>query len=267
MAGAPLSAPPNVTIVREQYACNVTWDSGENLTDIGLDTEVTVKLSRGHAAFVGYSIVVSPHYLEGVPTRDDSIVFANYANGTVMPSAVGSVFKGEVPTRIVVELTWALFNDSTLRAPIPHATGWLLDTVAVRRGDQANNVSFFDYADSVSVTFAVMRSSTYLRVLVQQTGTFLVVLGSIFAYAFTISNALAAAGKGLEWAMRSCCKKQRTRTNAFFMRPYQGPQLEGMVGFKKYNTDADAKLRIMQRTETKAEDSKVAADNNSPSAP
>jgi hypothetical protein len=49
--------------------------------------------------------------------------------------------------------------------------------------------------------------------------------------------------------MHSCCKKQRSHTIEFFEGPYEGPELEAMVGFKPYNTDADAKLGIMQRME------------------
>jgi hypothetical protein len=243
--------PPDLSsavINSTQFACKVTWDTGENFT-VGVDMQVTLALSGGHAAFVGYSVVVTPHYLAGVPARSPDVVFANYANGTLMPSIEGGVFKGDAPTAVAVEMTWALFNDSTIRAPIPQQTGWLLNVGNVRRGDQANSSTFDDATNVVSVQFDIMRSSTYTRVLVQQTGTFLVVLGSIFAYTFTISNGLAAGGKGLEWAMRSCCKKQRSRTNAFFMAPYEGPQLEEMVGFKGYNTDADVKLTIMQRAE------------------
>jgi hypothetical protein len=49
--------------------------------------------------------------------------------------------------------------------------------------------------------------------------------------------------------MRSCFKKQRSTTNEFFMRPYDGPELRAIIGFKPYNTGSTTKMRIMQRTE------------------
>jgi hypothetical protein len=107
----------------------------------------------------------------------DNTVFANFANGTVLPSISDGVFRGSSPTDVAVDVMWAQFNDTTIAAPISYQTGWLMGTIAVQRGDQADMASFASTANSVSMSFVISRSDTYLRVLVLPTGTFLVVLG------------------------------------------------------------------------------------------
>jgi hypothetical protein len=107
----------------------------------------------------------------------DNTVFENFANGTVLPSISEAVFRGSNPTDVVVDVTWAQFNDTTIAAPISYQTGWLMGTIAVQRGDQADMASFASTANSVSMNFVISRADTYLRVLVLPTGTFLVVLG------------------------------------------------------------------------------------------
>ena len=99
-------------------------------------------LNGGHAAFLGYSIAMSPHYLRDVPSIDDGTEWNNFANGTVLPSIVG-VFRGTTPTEVTVDATWAQFNDTTIGAPISYQTGWLMGTVVVQRGDQVMPITTF----------------------------------------------------------------------------------------------------------------------------
>ena len=211
----------------------------------------------GHAAFLGFEVVVGPHYLRDVPVRhitDEGtylFVHENLQNGTILPLVSGGVFKGAVATEVLVDVTYAQFNDTTINAPIEHQNGFLIGTLNYLYGDMPNTVEAFEAADnSVSMNFNLKRAPTYLSVMVLQTGTFLVVLGSIFAYVNTLRNALELVGKALEWAMFSCCKKQRTRTHTFFMRPYEGQELREMMGFKEYNDDSTA-VKAMKRNEVR----------------
>jgi hypothetical protein len=69
---------------------------------------------------------MSPHYLRHVPTISGDTVFENFANGTILPSISAGVFRGTTPTEVVVDATWAQFNDTTIAAPVAYQTGWLM---------------------------------------------------------------------------------------------------------------------------------------------
>ena len=184
--------PPNgttVTVVRSPYYCNVTWDTVDvtAVATSGPTVSVTLTMNGGQAAFIGYSLQLDPHYLRGVRARDtdnSTNIWINAFNGTIVPAR--GTFKGAAPTVVSAGFEYAQFNDTTINAPISYQSGWLLgEVVAVPGALVTNNASFVSAANLVAVSFALTRSNTYFRVLVQPSGTFGVLLGSIFAYAFT----------------------------------------------------------------------------------
>ncbi len=245
----------NVTVEETRYYCNVTWDTMNNRSKLAFDAVILVTMNGGHTSFLGYEVAVGPHYLRGVRKKDSDgsirgfFEEVNYMNGTILPKRIGSLFKGLTPTNVIIDVTWAQLNDTTIGARIESQKGWLLGSVNVLQGGEVKDaIAFSSAQNSASIQFTLARSPFYLRVLVQPTGSFAVVFGSILAFTFTINNGLAMAGKTLEWMMVTCCKKQRNKTQEFFMRPYEGPELEAMAGFKNYNTDENA-VRIMHRND------------------
>ncbi len=240
--------------------CSVTWDTVENSTEVSANlATVTITMQGGHAAMIGYAVGMAPHYLHGLAKHDNNreifdgnsgFVFDNYANGTVMPEGA-RVFKGDAPTRASVDVMWAQLNDTTIGTEYPYQSGLLMSQVHIDTGAQADAESFVTATNEVSIRFEIVRSSTFLQVLVQPTGTVGVVLGSVLAFGFTINNALAAGGKVLEWLFR-LCKKPRPTTLEFFMRPYEGTELESMAGFRQHITEDDIKMKFMRREEHSA---------------
>jgi hypothetical protein len=241
-----------VTVIPGPYFCNVTWNAERGRVLPGSISILRLELRGGHAAFLGYRVVVGPHYLRNMPLQnsDDLTVSGeNVQSGVIMPTRDAAAFKGQRATRLTYDMIYGEFNDTTIKAPTEYQNGWLLGSSSVQIGELVQTPTEFSAAENVVVLELTMqRSSTYLKVLVLQTGTFLVVLGSIFAYMNTLRNAIEMAGKTLEWAMFTCCKKQRSRTHAFFMRPYEGPELRSMMGFKEYNDDGTT-LKVMKRNE------------------
>ena len=111
----------SLTCSSTQYACVVTWDSGEN-AELTSRATVSMTLNGGHAAYISWNISAPEILFSSVDDDERPPGFLNNASELVLPRNK-SVIKGQQPVSVVATLTYVIFKDSTTRASVREAQG------------------------------------------------------------------------------------------------------------------------------------------------